>query len=100
MIVSGMIWLGACVGNIASPFFYRAEQAPTYELGIGSILVANCIELALFFILRYAFKWENKRKEQLRRALRESGDGVADELNATAFNDMTDKANPNFEYVY
>ena len=100
MIVSGMIWFGACVGNIASPFFYRAEQAPTYQLGIGSLLVANCIELALFFVLRYAFKWENRRKEQRRTALRESGDGVADELNATAFIDMTDKENPNFEYVY
>lgn len=100
MIVSGMIWLGACVGNIASPFFYRTEQAPTYQLGIGSILVANCIEVVLFFVLRYAFKWENKRKEQQRAALRDAGDGTADELNATAFNDMTDKQNPNFEYVY
>ncbi|GAB7325541.1 hypothetical protein MBLNU13_g09544t1 [Cladosporium sp. NU13] len=100
MIVSGMIWLGACVGNIASPFFYRTEQAPTYQLGIGSILVANCIELALFFVLRYSFKWENKRKEQQRAALRNAGDGTADELNATAFNDLTDKENPNFEYVY
>lgn len=100
MIVSGMIWLGACVGNIASPFFYRTEQAPTYQLGIGSILVANCIELALFFVLRYSFKWENKRKEQQRAALRDAGDGTADELNATAFNDLTDKENPNFEYVY
>jgi hypothetical protein len=100
MIVSGMIWLGACVGNIASPFFYRTEQAPTYQLGIGSILVANCLEVVLFFVLRYAFKWENKRKEQQRAALRDAGNGMADELNATAFNDMTDKQNPNFEYVY
>lgn len=100
MIVSGMIWLGACVGNIASPFFYRTEQAPTYQLGIGSILVANCIELGIFFVLRYAFKWENKRKEQLRAAMRAEENDVAGELNATAFQDLTDKENPNFEYVY
>jgi hypothetical protein len=54
----------------------------------------------LHFVLRYAFKWENKRKEQQRAALRDAGHGTADELNATAFNDMTDKDNPNFEYVY
>ncbi|TQN68781.1 putative transporter [Colletotrichum shisoi] len=100
MIVSGMIWFGACIGNIASPFFYKADQAPSYHLGIGSLLVANCIELALFFVFRYAFIWENKKKERLRAEMRASGNYVADELNATAFTDMTDKENPNFEYVY
>ncbi|KAF5688642.1 allantoate permease [Fusarium circinatum] len=98
MIVSGMIWVGACVGNIASPFFYRPEQAPSYHLGIGSLLVANCIEFALFFVFRYAFKWENKRKEQHREALRAAGHDFT--ANTTAFMDMTDKENPNFEYVY
>ncbi|KAF4460834.1 hypothetical protein FALBO_12372 [Fusarium albosuccineum] len=100
MIVSGMIWFGACVGNIVSPFFYRTEQAPSYHLGIGSLLVANCIELALFFVFRYSFKWENARKERQREELRAAGNHVADELNATAFTDLTDKENPNFEYVY
>ena len=100
MIVSGMIWFGACIGNIASPFFYKSSQAPSYHLGIGSLLVANCIELALFFIFRYSFIWENKRKERQRAALRESGGALADQLNETAFTDMTDKENPNFEYVY
>ncbi|GJC85488.1 putative transporter C757.13 [Colletotrichum liriopes] len=100
MIVSGMIWFGACIGNIASPFFYKANQAPSYHLGIGSLLVANCIELALFFVFRYAFIWENKKKAKLRAEMRASGDYVADELNATAFTDLTDKENPNFVYVY
>ncbi|CAH0041940.1 unnamed protein product [Clonostachys rhizophaga] len=99
MIVSGMIWFGACIGNIVSPFFYLTEQAPTYRLGIGSLLVANVVELALFFVFRYAFKWENRRKEKKRAELR--AEGISTEsLNATAFTDMTDKENPNFEYVY
>jgi len=98
MIVSGMIWFGACVGNIVSPFFYRQEQAPSYPLGIGSLLTANCIELLLFGVLRYAFIWENKRKEQIRLRMRESGEAAA--LNDTAFSNLTDKQNPNFEYVY
>ncbi|KAG9659251.1 MFS general substrate transporter, partial [Aureobasidium melanogenum] len=98
MIVSGMIWFGACVGNIASPFFYRQEQAPSYPLGIGSLLTANCIEFLLFGVLRYAFIWENKRKEKIRTRMRESGEAAA--LNDTAFSNLTDKQNPNFEYVY
>ena len=100
MIVAGMIWFGACIGNIAGPFFYIADQAPTYHLGIGSLLVANCAEFALFFVFRFAFKLENRRKEQQRAALRETGDDDSAALNATAFTDMTDKENPNFIYVY
>lgn len=100
MIVSGMIWFGACIGNIAGPFFYKSNQAPSYHLGIGSLLVANCIELALFFVFRYAFKWENRKKDKQRMQLRERTDMDAAELNETAFQDMTDKENPNFIYVY
>lgn len=99
MIVSGMIWFGACIGNIVSPFFYKTEQAPSYPLGTGSLLLANCIELVLFFVFRYAFKWENRKKERIRAEMRETTAGVA-ALNSTAFTDMTDKENPNFEYVY
>ena len=98
MIVSGMIWFGACVGNIAGPFFYKSEQAPKYSLGIGSLLVANFIELGIFFVLRYTFMWENKRKERIREQMRQNGSIEA--LNHTAFMDLTDKENPNFEYVY
>ncbi|KAH8883000.1 MFS general substrate transporter [Thozetella sp. PMI_491] len=99
MIVSGMVWFGACVGNIVSPFFYITNQAPNYPLGIGSLLLANCLELMLFFIFRYAYKWENRRKERQRALLRERGEEEVT-LNATAFMDMTDKENPNFEYCY
>lgn len=100
MIVSGMIWFGVCVGNIAGPFFYKSEQAPTYRLGIGSLLVSNCIELLIFFVIRYMFIWENRQKEKRRQAVREQGGEEELTINATAFADMTDKENPNFIYVY
>ncbi|KAK8050330.1 major facilitator superfamily domain-containing protein [Apiospora phragmitis] len=100
MIVSGMIWFGACIGNIASPFFYKSEQAPSYPLGIGSLLVANCIEVVLFFVFRYAFKWENRRKEKQREQLRAAGNDLANDLSAAGFTDLTDKENPYFVYVY
>lgn len=96
-----MIWFGACIGNIVSPFFYRTKQAPSYPLGIGSLLVANFIELGLFFVLRCCFKRENKRKAVRLAELRATGMVEnGNNLNATAFTDMTDKENPNFEYIY
>lgn len=100
MIVSGMTWFGVCVGNIASPFFYKSDQAPSYRLGIGSLLVANGIEVMLFFVIRYMFIWENRQKDKQRQALRDQGREDELSLNATAFADLTDKENPNFNYVY
>ncbi|KAH6693762.1 major facilitator superfamily domain-containing protein [Plectosphaerella plurivora] len=102
MIVSGMVWFGSCVGSIISPFFYFQSEAPSYRTGIGSLLAANLIELALFFVFRYSFKWENRRKERLRAEMRERGVAVdsIEGLNSTAFQDLTDKENPNFVYVY
>lgn len=69
-------------------------------MGIGSLLAANIIEFLMFFIFRYAFIWENKRKEKIRQTMRENGQEDELMLNASAFADMTDKENPNFEYVY
>ncbi|CAI7627616.1 unnamed protein product [Penicillium pancosmium] len=99
-IVSAMIWFGSCVGNIVGPFFYKSDQAPTYSMGIASLLAANIIMLLVFVVFRYAFVWENRRKERLRQALRENGNGDALMLNSTAFDDLTDKENPNFVYIY
>ncbi|KFY45574.1 hypothetical protein V495_02905 [Pseudogymnoascus sp. VKM F-4514 (FW-929)] len=96
MIVSGMIWFGACIGNIVSPFFYRSEQAPSYPMGIGSLLAANIIQVILFFVFRFAFIRENRLKERKRAELRARGEMENNTLNDTAFTDMTDKQNPNF----
>ncbi|WRT70523.1 uncharacterized protein IL334_007521 [Kwoniella shivajii] len=98
MIVSGVIWFGACIGNIISPFFYLTKQAPKYQLGIGSLLAANIIELCMFFAFRFAFIWENKKKKRALEA--QAGSAVAFDPNTTAFADLTDKENPYFEYVY
>lgn len=85
-----LVRFGACIGNIAGPFFYKTEQAPKYQLGIGSLLVANCLEFLLFFAFRYAFKYENRKKQRAR------DDGTARVVSAeeTAFSNMTDKENP------
>ena len=81
---------GACIGNIVGPFFYLTNQAPKYQLGIGSLLVANCLEFVLLICFRYVFIWENKKKERLRQ----TGEVYAGDLNLTAFADLTDKKNP------
>ncbi|KAJ7596016.1 major facilitator superfamily domain-containing protein [Mycena floridula] len=96
-LTSAIIFVGVCVGNIAGPFFFKTNQAPSYRLGIGAILVCNCLEFLTFLAFRFVFIRSNKRKEaeRARRIL----EGKTDE-NTTALADITDFENPNFVYVY
>ncbi len=48
--------------------FYKADEAPGVQDGIGSLLAANIIEFLMFFGFRYAFKYENRKKQKLREA--------------------------------
>lgn len=74
---------GACVGNISGPFFFQTAQAPKYQLGIGSILVSNCLELALFFLFRLSYIRANKKKDA--DQAQAEGRGEVLDGNATAF---------------
>ncbi|KAJ3878188.1 major facilitator superfamily domain-containing protein [Lentinula edodes] len=112
-LTSAMIWLGACVGNISGPFFYRTQDAPTYHLGIGSMLVSNCVEVLIFIVLRFYLIYQNRKRDNLAAAVSsanqeptkdsESLGGISTvrpHENDTAFADMTDLQNVNFRYVY
>ncbi|KAH8828016.1 major facilitator superfamily domain-containing protein [Flagelloscypha sp. PMI_526] len=100
-MTSAFIFVGVCVGNIAGPFFFKSEQAPKYSLGIGAILVCNCLEFLTFFAFRFLFIAANKKKEKERARLAAEGDSVhRPEENDTAFADITDWKNINFTYVY
>ncbi|KAH8890653.1 putative MFS allantoate transporter [Thozetella sp. PMI_491] len=95
--VSAILFLGYCVGNIAGPFFYKTEQAPTYSLGIWSMITSHFLEIAVVLIMRFALQWENRRRDREYGPVDGSNQG---DLNATAFEDLTDRENKNFRYVY
>ena len=38
-VVSAMIFIAYCVGNIVGPQFYSRSQAPTYEVSLLALLV-------------------------------------------------------------
>lgn len=103
VVNSAILFLGYCVGNIAGPFFYKTSQAPTYPLGIWSMIFCHLLELAIVFVMRMLLKWENDRRDRAQHLM--SGDETAElkrqhELDACAFGDLTDRENPNFRYIY
>ncbi|KAK2752644.1 MFS allantoate transporter [Colletotrichum kahawae] len=94
VVTSACLFLGYCVGNIAGPFFYKSDQAPKYELGIWSMIVAHLLEVVIVVALRFLLKWENERRDRVQ------GEVAEVDLDATAFGDLTDQENMNFRYIY
>ncbi|KAF4781057.1 MFS allantoate transporter [Colletotrichum scovillei] len=94
VVTSACLFLGYCVGNIAGPFFYKSDQAPKYELGIWSMIVAHLLEVVVVIALRFLLKWENDRRDRVQ------GEVAEVDLDATAFGDLTDRENLNFRYIY
>ncbi|ETN37239.1 uncharacterized protein HMPREF1541_08229 [Cyphellophora europaea CBS 101466] len=98
VVTNAVLFLGYCAGNIAGPFFYLAEQSPTYELGIWSMIVSHLIEVCLISTFWFLMKRENVRRDKLQAAMEGGLEGR--DLNATAYVDMTDRENMNFRYIY
>lgn len=96
---SACMFLGYCAGNIAGPFFYKTNQSPTYPLGIWSMIVVLILEIGVVIALRFLLSTENKRRDRL-QGIDETHHQERRDLDATAFEDMTDKENINFRYIY
>jgi hypothetical protein len=63
----------------------------------------GCYVLLVFVLifLRFYLKGQNEKKDRLQAELAASGtEGVVDERMVHAFDDLTDRENPNFRYVY
>ncbi|EOD52727.1 putative mfs allantoate protein [Neofusicoccum parvum UCRNP2] len=95
VVTNACLFLGYCTGNIAGPFFFKTDQQPTYPLGIWMMVVSHLLEVCLILVLRTMLSWENKKRD------RKFGEGATtQDLDETAFGDLTDWENENFRYVY
>lgn len=101
VVANACVFIGYCVGNIAGPFFYKTSQAPTYSLGLWSMIVSHLLEVLVVSLLWLLLRKENHRRDRLQN-LGEMGENENRdaELDSTAFSDLTDKENLNFRYVY
>ncbi|CAK4033220.1 major facilitator superfamily transporter [Lecanosticta acicola] len=84
--------VGYCLGNFIGPFFFLTSQAPRYELGVGMMFF--CIGIQVLSICGiWALLWIRNRKR--RHAQVDSTAGYQ-----LGLEDVTDRKNPHFEYVY
>ncbi|KAI9729381.1 MAG: hypothetical protein M1834_006905 [Cirrosporium novae-zelandiae] len=92
--VNAMIFLAYCISNIIGPQFFKSDQAPLYPLGIGAILGSYVLSLTTIILYMMTCWFDNKR--------RDARDAAAGErLHAdTDFQDLTDKENIHFRYLW
>ncbi|KAI0026123.1 putative MFS allantoate transporter [Xylariomycetidae sp. FL0641] len=84
---------------IVGPFFYLAEQAPSYALGIWSMIVSHLVEACIIVAFWVLLSRENRRRDDEQRRTTDGG-LEARNLDRTAFADLTDRENLNFRYIY
>jgi hypothetical protein len=91
---SFIIW---ATGNAIGPQVYLAWDAPRYHIAWSTHLGCYSLLVIVIVSLRFYLVAQNRKKDELAAAgVQEANDDTL----AHAFEDLTDKENPNFRYVY
>ncbi|KAH8883468.1 MFS general substrate transporter [Thozetella sp. PMI_491] len=95
-ITNTMLLVIFAAGNIAGPFFFRAQDAPGYVLAIATILIFFCLAFFSGIALRVYMIFENRRRDRVYGVLstEEKVDGMR-----LGMHDRTDLENTDFRYV-
>ncbi|KAI8174151.1 putative transporter [Colletotrichum sp. SAR 10_65] len=91
---NAIVFAAYCISNIIGPQFFKSSQAPLYPLGMGAMLVSYALSI-FTMILYMLYCWnENRRREKLDH---DAGQRVHLD---TDFQDLTDRENIHFRYVW
>jgi ACS family allantoate permease-like MFS transporter len=92
---NAVLLIGYCLGNFIGPFFFIANQAPRYNLGVGMMFFcigAQVLSISGIWVL---LAHRNKLRASVDNSERDVLEGYEN-----GFKDMTDLENPHFRYVY
>ncbi|KAF5506705.1 putative transporter [Colletotrichum siamense] len=91
---NAIVFAAYCISNIIGPQFFKSSQAPLYPLGMGAMLVSYALSI-FTMVLYMLYCWnENRRREKL-----DQDAGRRVHLD-TDFQDLTDRENIHFRYVW
>lgn len=92
-VVTAMNFVAWSAGNASGTQVFRPTDAPRYFPAFASHMACYICLLTVIITLRWHLKRQNRLKDQ------QQG-GQRDEAFVHAFEDLTDRENPNFRYVY
>ncbi|ETS59817.1 hypothetical protein PaG_06345 [Moesziomyces aphidis] len=94
-------FIGWAAGNSAGPQLFRSTDAPHYRKAFAGQLGCYVAIILLFLALRVYYMAQNRKRRIAANLLKGRQADAADEIDLSlAFDDLTDKQNPNFRYVY
>jgi hypothetical protein len=64
MTMTALLFIAYCTGNIAGPQFFRATDAPHYNMAFRAILVCYCLVVGLAIVLRCYLQWMNTERDR------------------------------------
>jgi MFS family permease len=91
-----MNFVAWCVGNAIGPQVFLTHDAPRYFTAFATHLGCYVVLVLVIVGLRWELRRRNAKKEGLVSEVAEA----RDEHLVHAFDDLTDRENPNFRYVY
>lgn len=100
-VVVAANFISWATGNAIGPQVFLSWDSPRYLIAFSTHM--GCYVLLVFVIvfLRFYLMRQNAKKDRIQAELAASGVvGVVDEEMVHAFDDLTDKENANFRYVY
>ncbi|PYH38856.1 vitamin H transporter [Aspergillus neoniger CBS 115656] len=102
-IVTAILFIGYCVGNIAGPQLFKTNEAPKYLTAFAAILACFCIAVADVIALRVYTMWENERRNRKQgRTIEPESPEMEDAVQAYSGHndsgDITDWQNENYRY--
>ncbi|KAK6614553.1 major facilitator superfamily transporter [Botrytis cinerea] len=96
-IVVAANFISWAAGNAVGPQVFLKNDAPRYFIAFATHLGCYVLLLLVLVFLRWHLMSENKKRDELAGAgIREADDRDM----VHAFDDLTDRENPNFRYVY
>ncbi|KAL1613038.1 hypothetical protein SLS60_001270 [Paraconiothyrium brasiliense] len=94
--VVAMNFIAWCVGNAIGPQVFLTRDAPRYFIAFSTHMGCYVLLVLVIAFLRFNFMMRNKKKDQLAAQVAEANDQHL----VHAFDDLTDKENPSFRYMY
>ncbi|KAF2254624.1 allantoate permease [Trematosphaeria pertusa] len=94
--VVAMNFVAWSVGNSIGPQVFLTRDAPRYFIAFSTHMGCYILLVLVIAFLRFYFVWQNKKRDELAAQVVEA----RDEHLVHAFDDLTDKENPSFRYMY
>ncbi|PKS08382.1 hypothetical protein jhhlp_005326 [Lomentospora prolificans] len=90
-VASSGLFIGYTLGNFVAPLLFAQKDSPTFYPGWTAVMSCCCVAIVLTAVYRQYCVWENNKRDR---------SGTAEGFEHAFEDDVTDKKNPQFRYMY